>query len=151
MLRAGLIQIVTIWMTLFRNHGVVIVGTLYPVPGLSVVGLDLEQSDQIVHIDDRAERRAVQVNVEQVDLALAGKMAVPVHEAGAERLAVHILHAAGAGRGAGGQHGGDGAAFHAHITVEPRVARAVDDLCIAEQNIKHGNAPSHAAESPRRL
>ena len=78
-------------------------------------------------------------------------MAVPVHEAGAERLAVHILHAAGAGRGAGGQHGGDGAAFHAHITVEPRVARAVDDLRIAEQNIKHGNAPSHAAESPRRL
>ena len=55
-------------------------------------------------------------------------MAVPVHEAGAERLAVHIRHAAGAGRGAGGQHGGDGAAFHAHITVEPRVARAVDDL-----------------------
>ena len=90
MLRAGLIQIVTIWMTLFRNHGVVIVGTLYPVPGLSVVGLDLEQSDQIVHIDDRAERRAVQVNVEQVDLALAGKMAVPVHEAGQHGLAAQI-------------------------------------------------------------
>lgn len=75
-------------------------------------------------------------------------MAVPVHEAGAERLAVHIRHAAGAGRGAGGQHGGDGAAFHAHITVEPRVARAVDDLCIAEQNTNMGMLP-HMPRNPR--
>ena len=117
----------------------------------------------LVAVLDRREGHAVQPEVfggyalhDLAVHALPGeerqfRMAVPVHEAGAERLAVHILHAAGAGRGAGGEHGGDGAAFHAHITVEPRVARAVDDLRIAEQNIKHGNAPSHAAESPRRL
>ena len=90
MCRADLVQIITVRVTFFRDYGVVIVGTQDPSPGLSVVGLDLEQSDQIVHIDDRAERRAVQVNVEQIDLALAGKMAVPVHEAGQHGLAAQI-------------------------------------------------------------
>lgn len=90
----------------------------------------------LVAVLDRGEGHAVQPEVfgghALHDLAVHDfpgeerqfRMAVPVHEAGAERLAVHILHAAGAGRGAGGEHGGDGAAFHAHITVEPRVARA---------------------------
>ena len=41
MLRAGLIQIVTIRMTLFRNHGVVIVGTLYQSPALVLSALTL--------------------------------------------------------------------------------------------------------------
>ena len=90
MCRADLVQIITVRVTFFRDYGVVIVGTQDPSPGLSVVGLDLEQSDQIVHINDRAERWAVQVNIEQIDLALAGKMAVSIHEAGQHGLAAQI-------------------------------------------------------------
>jgi len=90
MLRADLIQIVTIRMTLFRNHGVVIVGTLYPVPGFGIVSLHRKQPDKISHVFNRAERGTVQIDVEEVNLALTGKVAVPVNETGQHGFAAQI-------------------------------------------------------------